>query len=63
MIISEDEVTFTRAYWESLKSNDYFREVLEVFEDIESLESAKAETEYFVDYEEYRKTRLEKLNV
>lgn len=63
MIITEDEVTFTRAAWESLKSNEYFREVLEVLEDIESLETAKAETEYFVDYEEYRKTRIAKLNV
>jgi hemerythrin superfamily protein len=63
MTITEEEVIFSRKSWESLKSNDYFREVLEVLEDIESLENSKANTEYFVDYDEYRKTRLAKVNV
>lgn len=63
MTITEEEVTFSRKSWESLKSNDYFREVLEVLEDIESLENSKANTEYFVDYDEYRKTRLTEVNV
>ncbi len=63
MIITEEEVKFSRKLWDSLKSNDYFREVLEVLEDIESLESSKVNTEYFVDYDEYRKTRLAEANV
>lgn len=63
MTITEEEVTFSRKAWDSLKSNDYFREVLEVLEDIESLENSKANTEYFVDYDDYRKTRLAEVNV
>ncbi len=63
MIETYDEIKFSRKTWELLKSEEYFREVMEVLEDIESLEKAKSETEYFVDYEDYRKERLAKINV
>ncbi len=51
-----------------LGENEYDSPVLEilaieVLEDIESLEKAKSETEYFVDFEDYRKERLAKMNV
>jgi len=61
--LSEDKVIFSRETWEDLKQDNYFRELIEVIEDREELLKAIKETEYFVDYEEYRKHRLAKMNV
>ncbi|OGU39331.1 MAG: hypothetical protein A2X61_00465 [Ignavibacteria bacterium GWB2_35_12] len=63
MTITKDKVTFSRKHWEELRTDEYFREVIEVIEDREQLLKAIEETEYFVDYDEYRKKRLAKIRV
>jgi len=63
MVLTENEVTFSRELWEELKNDDYFHELIDIIEDRDALREAKKETEYFMDYEEYRKSRLAKLNV
>ncbi len=55
--ISKDKVVIPREIWEELRKNNYFRELIEVIEDREALQKAIEETEYFVDYDEYKKTR------
>ena len=55
--ISEDKVVIPRETWEELRKNNYFRELIEVIEDREALQKAIEETEYFVDYDEYKKKR------
>ncbi len=61
--VAEDKVTFSRDTWEELKSDDYFRELIDVIEDRESLLKAKKETEFFVDLDEYHRNRMKKENV
>lgn len=61
--IDNDKVTFSRKTWESLKNDNYFRELIEVIEDREELEKAIEETESYISYDEYRKKRFSKMNV
>ena len=61
--VAEDKVTFSRDTWEELKSDDYFRELIDVIEDRESLLKAKNETEFFVDLDKYHRNRMKKENV
>jgi hypothetical protein len=63
MTATKDKVTFSRETWEELRNNSYFRELIEVIEDREELRIAQEKTEYLVDYDEYRKKRLAKINV
>ncbi|MBN8570064.1 MAG: hypothetical protein J0M18_10565 [Ignavibacteria bacterium] len=61
MQITKTEVIIPVAKWNELKSNDYFRELIEVLEDSLDLEQAKEETKTFTDYREYSKKRNSKL--
>jgi hypothetical protein len=61
--IDDEKVVFSRKTWEELRNDNYFRELIEVIEDREEYNKALAETEYFKDYDEYRKKRLLKMNV
>jgi hypothetical protein len=61
--IAEDIVTFSRETWENLKQDIYFHELIEMIEDKEALLQAQKETEYFIDYDEYRNQRISKINV
>ena len=63
MITTEDTISFSRETWEELKNDSYFQELIEVIEDREALREAKNETESFVDYDAYRKTRMAKMDV
>jgi hypothetical protein len=58
--IAEDKVTFSRNTWDELKSSIYFSELIEAIEDKESLMKIMEQTEYYVDYDEYKKKRLGK---
>lgn len=58
--IADDKVTFSRNTWEELKNNVFFAELIEAIEDKESLMKVMEETEYYVDYDEYKKKRLSK---
>jgi len=61
--VAEDKVIFSRETWEELKSDDYFRELIDVIEDRETLLKAKKETEFFVDLDEYHKNRMNTENI
>jgi len=61
--IDDDKVIFSRKTWEDLKSDNYYREVIEAIEDREDLLKAIEETEYVVDFKEYDKKRRAKMNV
>jgi len=61
--VAEDKVTCSRETWEELKSDDYFRELIDIIEDRESLQKAKNETEFFVELDEYHQNRMKKENV
>ncbi|MFC2130815.1 hypothetical protein ACFLSQ_05225 [Bacteroidota bacterium] len=61
--VSEDKVIFSRETWEELKSDDYFRELIEVIEEREALSKAKEETVSFIDLDEYHEKRMKKENV
>jgi hypothetical protein len=57
MVATKTKVTFSRDTWEELRSDDFYREVIEAIEDREALLKAKKETEYFIPLEEYHKKR------
>jgi hypothetical protein len=61
--ITKEKVIFSRKTWEDLKSDDYYREVIEAIEDREDLLKAIQETEYITDFKEYDKQRRAKMNV
>ena len=61
--IAEDKVTFSRETWENLKQDSYFRELIELIEDREAILQAQKETEYLIDYDEYRNKRIGKMDV
>ena len=63
MIATDDRISFSRDTWEELRNNCNFRELVETIEDKEELIQAQQETEYFVDYDEYRKKRIASLDV
>ena len=58
-----DKVVFSRDTWEELIKNEQFLELVEDLEDSADLKKAIEETEYFVDWDEYSKNRLAKMNV
>ncbi|MFA6572526.1 MAG: hypothetical protein WCT77_14955 [Bacteroidota bacterium] len=58
--IAGDKIIFSKKTWEDLKNDSYFHEIIEVIEVREELIKTMEETEYFVDYDEYRKTRMAK---
>ncbi|MDQ1265116.1 MAG: hypothetical protein QG635_266 [Bacteroidota bacterium] len=57
---TKKNIIFSRETWEELKNDFYFNELIEAIEDRETLKKAKAETEYFVDLEEYHKDRMKR---
>ena len=61
--VIEDNITISRGTWEELKSDDYFREVLEIIEDRETLRKAKVEAEDFISFREYDARRRKKNNL
>lgn len=60
---TKTKVVFSRETWDELYKIDYYREVLEAIEDREELKKAIEETEYTIDYEEYKKQRKARMNV
>lgn len=60
MEVTKDNVIIPRKLWDELKSDDYFRELIEIIEDGEDLKLAEEESDYFIDYDEYREERLKK---
>jgi len=63
MTATKKRIVFSRETWEEMRSDDYFREVIEVIEDREALSKAKEQTEYFVDLEDYHQNRMMRENV
>jgi len=61
--IKDNFVQIPLSLWDELKNDLYFKELVEVLEEKQELLIAEKETEYFVDYDEYRKKRLQNLNV
>lgn len=45
------------AFWNELKKNDYFRELIEVLEDSKDFDEAKKESVSFTDINDYIKRR------
>jgi hypothetical protein len=45
------------AFWNELKKNDYFRELIEVLEDSKDFDEAKKESTSFTDLTDYIKRR------
>lgn len=63
MIINDNSVILNRSTWNKLNENEFYREILEMIEDIELLEQAKKETQEFVDLDDYHKNRINDSNV
>jgi len=60
--IDKDNVTITRDTWEELRNDEYFRELIEVLEDSEDLQNAIDETDELLDFDEYDKVRMKRIN-
>ena len=56
--IYDDKVVFSREIWNDLIKNEQFLELIEDLEDSADLKKAIEETDYFVDWEEYREKRI-----
>jgi hypothetical protein len=61
--IKDNFVQIPLSLWDELKNDLYFKELIEALEEKQELLIAEKETEYFVDYDEYRKKRLQNMNV
>lgn len=61
--IDKDKVIIPRTTWDILQESDYYQEIIEAIEDIESYYSAKDDITSYIDYDEYRKSRVAKENV
>jgi hypothetical protein len=61
--VSKNKVMFSRNTWDTLKENDYFREIIDAIEDREELLEAEKETKTLSDFREYDKKRRLKINV
>ncbi len=55
--VSKDNVIIPLRFWNELKKNDYFRELIEVLEDSKDFEEAKKETTSFINLNDYMKKR------
>ena len=64
--IKKDKVIFTRDLWEELKKNSIYSELIEDIEDRMELEEAITEQKKsgnkFVNFDDYDKLRMSKLN-
>lgn len=60
---AEDKVIFSRQTWEDLKSDDFYREIIDAIEDREALIKAIEDTDYIVSFKEYDKNRKARMNV
>ncbi len=58
MVITQDQVIFSRQTWEELLASNIYREVIEMIEDIEMLNQSKNETEEFIDLDDYHSKRM-----
>ncbi len=58
--ISKTKVVIPVSTWNELKSDEYFKELIDVLEDSLKLEKAKKETKSFVDFRTYDKMRKSK---
>jgi predicted DNA-binding protein len=58
MEITEDKVIISRKIWEELKTDEYFREIIEIIEDSEDLKLAEEHAVDFIDYDEYKRERV-----
>ena len=61
--IEKDRVIIPRATWEKLQDSNYYNEIIEAIEDLETYYSEKDETHEYIDYEDYRNNRLTTINV
>ena len=57
MLKTKEKVSFSRDTWDELYKIDYFREVLEIIEDRESLHKSKEKAVDFVSFKEYDSNR------
>ena len=55
--VSNNHVIIPLRFWNELKKNDYFRELIEVLEDSKDFEEAKKETTSFINLNDYMKKR------
>jgi hypothetical protein len=55
--VSNNNVIIPLRFWNELKKNDYFRELIEVLEDSKDFEEAKKETTSFLNLNDYMKKR------
>lgn len=60
---TKTQVIFSRKTWEELKSDDYYRELIEAIIDREDLAKAIDETDEVLDFKEYDIQRRSKLHV
>ena len=55
--VSNNNIIIPLAFWNELKKNDYFRELIEVLEDSRDLDEAKRLSTSFTDINTYMKKR------
>ncbi len=55
--VSNNNIIIPLAFWNELKKNDYFRELIEVLEDSRDLDEAKKLSTSFTDINAYMKKR------
>ena len=63
MQVTKNRVVFLRKNWEDIKKNEDYKELVDIIEDSEKLQDAKAQTEYFIDLEDYILKRKSRENV
>jgi hypothetical protein len=61
--ISKNKVIFSRNTWDALKTDVYFREIIDAIEEREELLEAVRSTKKLSEFREYDKKRRSKLNV
>ena len=54
-----DQIIIPKEKWKKFRENPHFADLIEEIEDIIELEEAKKETESFMSFDEYDKSRID----
>lgn len=56
--IDNEKVTIPRTTWDMLQESSYYHEIIDALEDLEAYLSEKEGLTGYIDYDEYRKSRI-----